>query len=49
MNAYISHLHFHAHLMVRKIKRPSATSYGLSQDSFTIKGFSDVFHNTQQG
>lgn len=39
MNAYISHLHFHAHLMVRKIKRLSATSYGLGQDSFTIKGF----------
>lgn len=39
MNAYISHLHFHAHLMVRKIKRLCATSYGLGQDSFTIKGF----------
>lgn len=39
MNAYISHLHFHANLMVRKIKRLSATSYGLGQDSFTIKGF----------
>lgn len=39
MNAYISHLHFHAHLMVRKIKRFSATSYGLGQDSFTIKDF----------
>ena len=50
MNAYISHLHFHAHLMVRKIKRPSATSYGLSQDSFTIKGFlmSFITHNRDE-
>ncbi len=50
MNAYISHLHFHTHLMVRKIKRPSATSYGLSQDSFTIKGFlmSFITHNRDE-